>query len=81
VNLRLSPGLSADLVTVPQGTPRLPQEMGGLLVKLGVYDADVRTQDQAVRAWLASNEPTPNLKSSIRFRGRGYLLGDPADAD
>lgn len=78
---RLSPGLSADMIGVPFGTPRPPQEMGGLLWRLGVYDADIRTQDQAVRAWLASNKPTPNLVSSIRWRGRGYLLDDADNTD
>ncbi|MCB0915879.1 MAG: hypothetical protein KDC23_09285 [Actinobacteria bacterium] len=74
---KLSPALRDDMIGVPyDGTPRPPQVLQFLVHRLGVLDADVATQDQAIRAWLASNQPTPNLAASFRRLGRGYLLDE-----
>ncbi|MCB0915883.1 MAG: hypothetical protein KDC23_09305 [Actinobacteria bacterium] len=73
---RLSPALSDDMIGVPFGTPCPPQVLQFLVHRLGVLDADVETQDQAIRTWLASNQPTPNLAASFRRLGRGYLLDE-----
>lgn len=52
--------------------------IGIIASKLGVVDVDVGTQDEAIKPWLLSHEPTPNLVSSFRRVGRGYLIGHAA---
>lgn len=65
---------------VPAGMPRpAPQSLGQLLANLHLTTADDATRRRGIHRWLISNTPSDRLVRSIRRRGYGDLLSQPAD--
>ena len=51
-----------------------PATLPALLRTLGCGRATVSTQLAAIKAWLATNTPSPALRYSLRANGHGRLL-------
>lgn len=60
------PAFTDDMFVIFDGDPLPPPViLGQLLDRLGLFDAPRQVQAEAVKAWLADNEPTVNLRRSI----------------
>lgn len=67
-----------ELIPVSEaGPPKTPGHLFGDLGVFGESDAAKRT---ALAEWLRSNEPVPNLRMALEFRGFIDADGRPLDA-
>jgi hypothetical protein len=58
-----------------------PRTVGGLLQRLDVQNEPEPVQNEAIRRWLAENQPTDDLAWMLRRDGRGHLLPPQQSGD
>jgi hypothetical protein len=67
-----------EMIPLSEAGP--PQTPGGLFSDLGVFGESDAAKRTALAEWLRSNEPVPNLRMALEFRGFIDADGRPLDA-